>query len=372
MPASKPRPSRLAAMRPVHSAIESPLITLTSSRWMLAALVLLVPACGIGASGTSHDKMAAAASKGLMAALGHEVSVSISPTSLIETGKFEELETASKAYETAFKLDPLAEASLMKLYVDICQCRSPALDLLVQLDRWVATRPSYMSLAARGMYFAQLGYAQRGGDLIRNTPPSQIAAMKASHERALRDLDAALRLNPKFVPSYLALMQVHQASGSLDQAAAAVAAATKEIPRTYYVRAYYLRALRPKWGGSFASMKAYADTLDEAARLNPRIWSLKGEEAGERADVALRQGDYAGAVKYYTQALEFGDRASFLKGRSQAYQGMGEFRLALDDLQKYQTYNKDNKEINADVERLVESLAVKDNAARGSVGGPGK
>lgn len=65
-------------------------------------------------------------------------------------------------------------------------------------------------------------------------------------------------------------------------------------------------------------MKAYVDTLDDAARLNPRIWSLKGEEADERADVALRQGDYAGAVKFYTKALQFGGRASFLRGRSQA------------------------------------------------------
>lgn len=333
---------------------------------MLAALVLSMAACGIGASGTSNEKMAAAASRGLKVALDHERSVGINPNSLIEAGKFEELEAASKAYETAFKLDPLAESSLMKLYVDICQCRSPGRDLLPQLDRWVETRPSYMSLAARGTYFAELGYMQRGGDLIRNTPPSQLAAMRASHERALRDLEAALRLNPKFVPTYIALMKVHQATGSLEQAAAAVGAATKEIPKTYYIRAHYLRTLRPKWGGSFASMKAYTDTLDDAARLNPRIWSLKGEEAGERADVALRQGDYADAVKFYTQALQFGDRASFLRGRSQAYQGLSDFRLALDDMQKYQTYDMANKELNADAERLVEFFAETGKAAQGN------
>lgn len=188
-----------------------------------------------------------AAIRGLKVALDHERSVGINPNSLIEAGKFEELETASKAYEAAFKLDSLAESNLMKLYMDIRQCRSPGRDLLPQLDRWVETRPSYMSLAARGTYFAELGYMQGGGELIPNTPPSQLAAMRASHERALRDLEAALRLNPKFVPTYIALMKVHHATGSLEQAAAAVGAATKEIPKTYYIRGHYLRTLRPKW-----------------------------------------------------------------------------------------------------------------------------
>jgi hypothetical protein len=150
------------------------------------------------------------------------------------------------------------------------------------------------------------------------------------------------------VAAYISLLQIAQASGSTEQAKAIEMRATVAVPTTYYVRHVYLTALQPRWGGSYEEMQQYEAGLNDAARTNPRIWSLKGDSWGERGRSAWQQHEEMDAISYYTTALQFGDRLEFLKARASLYINTRQYELALKDLVHYRAYDPTNDEVNQD------------------------
>jgi tetratricopeptide (TPR) repeat protein len=299
-----------------------------------AALYLVAP--GLVASESAPDTVAAArASQALMEALRLDTPTIKEVTDLLADEDFIGFEHRIQRYEREFASNPLSESPLYKLYSVIDGGNA---GIQKSLDKWVKTRPSYISFAARGTYETNLGYRQRGTRNIESTSPEVIAQMEATMAAARDDLERALALNPKFVPAYIALLQVAQAVAGPDAATAIERRATREVPDTYYVRQMYLRTLRPRWGGSYEAMQAYEGKLDDAAKLNPRIWSLKGESWGERGYTAQADGDTAGAIRYYTRALLYGDRLEFLKARGTQYFAARQYDLALKDFNRYREY----------------------------------
>jgi tetratricopeptide (TPR) repeat protein len=284
--------------------------------WVLAAVLCFDPPRIFGSENAPDSVAAARASQALMEALRLDTPTVKELTDLLRDEDFVEFEHRTQRYERQFASDPLWESPLCKLYFGIDGSNSK---LRVSLDKWVKTRPSYISFAARGAYETSLAYQQRGARYIQNTPPDNIAQMEVTMATARDDLEKALVLNPKFVPAYVALLQVAQAVAGRDAATAIEKRATREVPTTYYVRQMYLRNLRPRWGGSYEAMETYEATLTDAAKLNARIWSLKGESWGERGYTAQAEGDTEGAIGYYTRALQYGDRLEFLKARGTQY-----------------------------------------------------
>ena len=78
-------------------------------------------------------------------------------------------------------------------------------------------------------------------------------------------------------------------------------------------------------------MQAYANSLDQAVRLNPRIWSLRAEVPAELGYSAWLSRDYPEAIKYYTEALRFGDRLEFLKNRGRIFMTTKQYAAARRD-----------------------------------------
>jgi tetratricopeptide (TPR) repeat protein len=262
---------------------------------------------------------------------------------LVLEERFQEFEDQSHQFERSFESDPLWESSLTKLYTAIEHGDDA---LKKNLDTWVQLRPSYVSYTARGAYEVGLAYRQRGTAYAQVTPPESFARMQATMAEAQKDLENALASNPKFIPAYIELLEVVQAVGSVEAATAVEKRATREVPTTYYLRYTYLANLRPRWGGSYELMTAYEDSLTEPARLNPRIWSLKGQSWAERAYTARENGDAASAIMYYTHALTFGDRTDFLKERGTVYLFTHQFDLALKDFTRFREYNSTNDDVN--------------------------
>ena len=319
-------------------------------RWAWLALAFSGLLSGQAAAGKREEQlMAQRASAELKASLALAPPPASQIKALIQQERFAEFEALSRQYEEKFKTDPRYESPLIALYSALNETDDR---LREQLDKWVARRPSYISYGARGIYKKNHGYAVRGSAATRDTPPAQMQRMKQLHDEAIADLLAAIKDNARFAPAYVALISINRGAGDTASAERAVNEAVRWIPETYYVRHAYLRALHPRWGGDFSLMQAYANSLDQAVRLNPRIWSLKAEVPAELGYEAWLSGDHAQAVRYYTEALAFGDRLEFLRNRGQAHMSARQYPAARRDFSRYLEYIED-----PEIDRLLKRLA---------------
>jgi tetratricopeptide (TPR) repeat protein len=311
--------------------------------WVTANLLVLGAAISAASEDATNSVAAAEASEALMAARRLAPVTVEEVAQLLRQENFDELEHRTRGFVRRFASDPLWESPLCKLYSSIDGTDAA---LKEKLDKWVQRRPSYMSYTARGTYEVQQGFQQRGFDYIEHTPPENLERMSATMADAQADLEKALSLNPRFTPAYVALLGVAQAVGGVDAATRIEQRATREVPTTYYVRQAYLRNLTPRWGGSYELMMGYEGTLNTPARLNARIWSLKGESWAERGYTARLDNEAASAIEYYTKALQFGDRMEFLRARGTLYISLREYDLASQDFIRYQQYDSSDNEVN--------------------------
>lgn len=250
---------------------------------------------------------------------------------LISEDQFEAAEALSRQYEQAFLSNPAYESPLVKMYADLGREDE---GLLPHLNKWVETRPSYVSYSARASFFVYKGYQIRGVKFSSETPPEQMRQMAQWHERARQDLKQALQADKPFVPMYMALLDVDRAVCNTDDERAMLARAVQALPSTYYIRSLHMFLLQPRWCGSHAEMADYANSQADAAKLNPRVWSLQSNVLADLGKIARLRGDRAKGIAYYTQALAYGDRLEFLDARASMYQSLGQYDLALADLQR--------------------------------------
>jgi hypothetical protein len=316
---------------------------------LLVTSLLLLCMCIAADCATNSQMMAGRATKALLAAKKLENPDTTEITNLILQERFEEFEKRSKIYERKFLKDQLYESPLNKLY--------GALDyknnhLLEKLDKWVKRRPSYVSYAARGVYKVNRGYEVRGTKYINETPPGNINKMMILHQEARNDLLRAIKENKRLSQAYCSLILLEKASGNTDNAREVLEKAIRSIPETYYIRYTYLTSLHPRWGGSYEQMEEYANSLDKEALINPRIWSLKAEVPAERGFTAFLNHDYNNAIQYYTEALSYGERMSFLKYRGYMYMVTKQYDLALKDFTRYRKYDKTDGDVNSYIAQL--------------------
>jgi len=324
---------------------------MSSSRLItcLALVGLSFSLCAADLSAREERAMAQRASSALKAALSLELRPPEEIRALILQERFAEFEALSKQYEEKFKTQPKYESALIKLYSAL---NSADPSLLAKLDAWVAKRPSYISFGARGTYKTARGYAARGTAYLRETPASNIARMKQLHFEAIPDLLAAVKENSRFAPAYVALIDITRGAGNAMIAEKAHAEGVQWVPESYYIRYAYMVGLRPRWGGDYSLMQSYTDGLEQAARLNPRVWSLKGEIAAQLGHSAWLSDDYPEAIKHYTEALRFGDRLAFLKSRGKIFMTMKDYAAARNDFTRYLAYSKSDPEVIGLLNRL--------------------
>lgn len=250
---------------------------------------------------------------------------------LIHAERFEEFEAQARRYDTGWTRDLPLEINYVHLFGDI---NGDNASLQQKLDKWVEQRPSFISYGARGFYALNRGYALRGDKWVRDTPAPRMQAMRRYHEAAEQDLREAVRMNPRFTPGYQGLISRAMASGGRGEIRSLLEEAVAASPSTYYVRVAYMQSLGPKWGGSFKKMQTYADSIDAAAKLNPLVWTLKGDPAAQRGEQAWRDEDWGQAYAWYSQALQYGNRQVFLTGRANAARGLQRYDEAYADFEK--------------------------------------
>jgi tetratricopeptide (TPR) repeat protein len=144
---------------------------------------------------------------------------------------------------------------------------------------------------------------------------------KAEHDRALSDLDEALRIIPRHAPAFVERGIVYNAKGEHDRALSDLDEALRIDPRSAF--AYVTRA------GVYSSKGDYDHAIpdyDEAIRLDPK----HARAYAGRANAYFRKADFDRAIDDYGQAVNLDPRyASALNGRGNAYARKGEYGRAI-------------------------------------------
>lgn len=105
-------------------------------------------------------------------------------------------------------------------------------------------------------------------------------------------------------------------------------------PASYQLRAQYLQAITPRWGGSFRQMKSYIDESLETVSLNPKLALLEGLPYIEAGTIQMRAKKYSVAEGLFTKALDFGESHIALMNRGKNHYRRENYEEALKDLDR--------------------------------------
>jgi tetratricopeptide (TPR) repeat protein len=256
---------------------------------------------------------------------------------LLGRGDFTALEQELEDLQRGYEGGKTNEYFVLFAFADFA-----APDLQPMIERWATEHPhAWSALAARGMLRWAAANRARGTKAISETPQAQLDQMRTNLELAAGDFHAVLTERPGFLPAYSGLIGAARMLG--DQAAghAAIVAALRRDPNTYWVRTDYMNALEPRWGGSWEAMEAFAREAQAHAAVNPELIRLLGYAAADRAWDRVLAKDWRSAAELYTDALRFSRDTDWLKTRSQLYERLGQYHEELADLNEVLHYTPD-------------------------------
>ena len=248
--------------------------------------------------------------------------------------KFQDLDALLISYQAGFEQNPLAEGNLANAF-EAFSSLDPALG--PNLDEWVAKDPnSYSAHIARAEYLVAAGYHARGDQYADQTPDSQFAEMNALLGKAVKDAVVAIKLNPKSSFGYSVIIDAARGASEDDMREQAFAAGLKNVPLSMVIRVSEIRALQPRWGGSYGAMERLAAETQKYAAQNPKLVTLKGYPDVQRGRVAMEANDSEGALRFYDQALQEGGDLfnTGYMSRGVLYLRLGRYDDALRDLDR--------------------------------------
>lgn len=279
-------------------------------RVLVAAIALIAPCVGgVASAAKSPDKL--------------EI------LSALERGDHAGLEQRIGALQEQADRDPTAEVPVQVAFEAFGNSRPELEPLLVA---WVKRSPrSYVAQMALATYYARAGWAARGGKYARETSSDRFAGMNRSFAKAIEGASAAIALHPTMAEAYSLLINVAMARGEEEREAELVRRALQQVPKSFRVRRTVMQTLRPRWGGSYPAMQAFAEESQRHAKENPRLHALRGMVAWDMGTLAVDDKNFGGAVLLFARALEAGPHDEFYASRADAYLRMHDPQKALAD-----------------------------------------
>ena len=250
-----------------------------------------------------------------------------------KNSEFGLLNSALEAYQEEFETDVTTE---YKVY-DAYQVFSTTLPSYEDLFKsWLEYSPQrYAPYLARAHYYYQNGWESRGYSWAKDTSDAQFKQMRFYFQKAAKDIDAALEINPALMSAYRILIGIYNATGNDEGEDRTIETALELFPGSFLVRSIYMRAVQPRWGGSYAEMENFAKKAEEFSDLNPELTALYGFIYSDQGKIQKSKKKYKSAVNMYTKALSFGDNALVYHDRAQVYHYyLDESQKALADVER--------------------------------------
>lgn len=220
---------------------------------------------------------------------------------LLLDGRYDTLDAVLNAYRDSTWHDPRLEDALVDVF-DAFDVADPA--LRQPIDAYVAAQPgSAAPWLVRATYRVALGERARGADFAARTSQTQFQRMGDALQAAASDVDSARARAPCHYIIYRVSLNILTHVGDTGMSRQVLDEALRTYPSSFRLRAQHLLKLRPRWGGSHAAMDAFAAEQAQPATDNPRLASLRGFTAWDRASLADIAGDVATAQREYGRAM---------------------------------------------------------------------
>jgi tetratricopeptide (TPR) repeat protein len=252
---------------------------------------------------------------------------------LLKLNKYIELNEILLEYQDAYKRSYNAENRLFWAY-DAFESKDPKFERY--LNDWIKASPgSYQPYLARAKYYYRQGWLIRGHKWSSETKEHQKEGMLVFFDKAKADIKSALKKNKHLVVAYHLLIGISNTGGdSLEKVTKVANNAIKTDPYSFYLRAMYLHALTPRWGGSYEKMQEFIDESLVYVDKNANLSLLQGHIYADAAEQLNIVNKYSTAEEMYTEALSFGDDHLFLKNRAVNRFESEDYHGALKDLNR--------------------------------------
>lgn len=165
------------------------------------------------------------------------------------------------------------------------------------LRRWIEHSPdSFAPYLARGSHLSAMAWKVRGGKTVDKTESDRMERFGSMLLLANTDLERAIELRPTAVAAYLKLLGNACSGGApLEEQAKIRDAALRQCPNCYMPHRVFMVGLKPRWGGSYAAMDAYAKEQQRRVGENPKLRVLLGFAALDRCDAQMIAKNFAAA-----------------------------------------------------------------------------
>lgn len=160
-------------------------------------------------------------------------------------------------------------------------------------ESWLTQAPesAYANLA-RGAYFNGAAWKVRGGKYADETPREALRQMSKLVEQAIPYFRKAISINPKLMPAYTGMIDVGMMDSRPELEANAIAQAERTDPTCVELANVRMRSLKPRWGGSYEEMLAYASRLSSYVAQRPHLAVHVAAPFADRGDRLVADEEY--------------------------------------------------------------------------------
>ena len=213
------------------------------------------------------------------------------------------------------------------------------------LEAWRDSLPqSAHAYTALATWYLERAARARGGKAAIRTPQANMDRMTEFATNGAKAALAALQRDRGQLVAWVELIRLGRLVASPSENRQVADEARKEYPGSYAIPRAYLYVLLPRWHGSYPEMAEYAEQVIADSALNPRLVTLRGAVLEDQADARSLDNDFDGAVRYATEALQYGDEPIYWKERAQAHYYRGDHLRGLEDVNRFLTWRHQEPE----------------------------
>lgn len=249
-----------------------------------------------------------------------------------ETRQFALLTRTATEVQAAFERDPSFEYQIYDFY-HLFDTLRPEYETL--LNAWVAYAPKHFApYLARARYYYARGWASRGHKYASETSSDQFEVMHGFFQKAVRDIDTALAINPHLLTAYTLRIGIYKTEGVDADRDAVFNEAQTLFPTSFFVYNSMILSRLPRWGGSYAEMERIAMQALKHIDANPELYMLFGQIYADQAHVFREEKQYDKAIAMYTKGISFGEHHMYFQERARTYRYMKDYAHATEDINR--------------------------------------